>query len=91
MYEVTKNYVHRKIVDEFILVPVKAHLRQKNNMIVLNPMAALIYTGLVEKKDKQTISKEILTSFDTSEETIENDFEKFTAQLIELEAISVIG
>lgn len=90
MFEVSKNYVHRKIVDEFILVPIKASLRQKNNLIVLNPIAATIYEKIAEKKSISIIKNEILEEFDATESQIENDFEQFTKELIELEAIHAV-
>ena len=77
------EFVMRQIVDEYILVPVNDTALQRNSIISLNPVSALIWENLEKGADRESILENILREFDVDRETAAADMEEFLGKLRE--------
>lgn len=86
-YELSGKFVVRKIVDEFILVPVSPELKQRDTLLVLNETAARMLEAMKEKKTMAEIEAQLRAEFDTEGADIGADFSALVNTLVAAEAI----
>ena len=78
------GFVLREIAGEFLAVPVNS-VENSSQLIVLNPVSALIWEMLGEEKTIAQLVDGITAEFDVSAEEAKADTEAFLEQLKELE------
>ena len=78
------GFVLREIAGEFLAVPVNS-VENSSQLIVLNPVSALIWKMLGEEKTLAQLVDGITAEFDVSAEEAKADTEAFLEQLKELE------
>ena len=85
-----ESFISRKVVDEFILVPIRKRTEDINSLYALNDVAAYIWDLIDGKKCVNDIKIEVVEEFDVSPEEAEIDIVTFLDQLKQIEAVSVI-
>lgn len=88
-YQLTKNFVMRRILDEVILVPVSPEARQQNNLLVLNPLGAQVVEGVRAGLSAHEIQQQALDEFEAEEAQITSDVDRFLSELHTLGVIHV--
>lgn len=90
-YQLTKNFVMRRILDEVILVPVSPEARQQNNLLVLNPLGAQLMDGLKLGMKRDELLRNALEEFEADEAQLGSDVDRFLSELQSLGVIHVAG
>ncbi|MBW1641703.1 MAG: PqqD family protein [Deltaproteobacteria bacterium] len=85
-----ESFISRKVIDEFILVPIRKRTEDINSLYALNDVAAYIWDLIDGKRCAKDIQKEIVEEFAVSPEEAEIDLEEFLEQLKQIEAVRVI-
>ena len=85
-----ESFIARKVVDEFILVPIRRRTEDINSLYALNEVAAYTWDLIDGKRCVKEIKEEIVEEFEVSPEEAEIDLETFLNQLNQIEAVSVI-
>ena len=75
------EFILREMAGDKILVPVGQTALQFNGIIVLQPVAALIWEGLAEGLDELQLLERILERFDVEREEAQEDLKGFLTQL----------
>lgn len=90
VYTRNERVVSRKIVDELILVPIRQSVAEMETLYTLNEVGARVYELIDGKRPVGHIVDAIVTEFQVSRETAENDVSEFISQLLEIESIRKI-
>ncbi|MDI6839449.1 MAG: PqqD family protein [bacterium] len=91
IYKRNPNFVYRKVVDEVILVPIKAEAVEAHSIVVLNETSAFIWELLDGKKSLKEISENLTNKFEVSPKTAENDLITFIKDIEKLGGITLIS
>ena len=75
------DFILRNLAGEQILVPVGQTALRFNGIIVLQPVAAVIWQGLTEELDKEALLCRILENFEVDRETAAQDLDSFLFRL----------
>ncbi len=82
------DFVGRDIADEFILVPIRQHLRTSNSIYVLNQTGASFWRSLDGKRSVSQVIRMLSEEFETSEAQLAQDLEPLIQDLISIQALS---
>jgi hypothetical protein len=85
-----ESFISRKVVDEFILVPIRKRTEDINSLYALNDVAAYIWDLIDGKRCVKDIKIKVVEEFAVSQEEAEIDLEEFVEQLKQIEAVSVV-
>lgn len=89
-YQIKKEIVSRKILDETLLVPISGKHADLRHVISLNPVAEFIWERLVGKSDLKDIVDSIVTAFDVTGQAASDDLLEFIQTLIDEDLICEI-
>ncbi len=81
------DYIYRRIVDEYVLVPTHQNVANMECIYTLNDVGALIWERLESPASFQKLASTLMTEFDVEEETLLEDLRAF---LTEMEANGAI-
>lgn len=84
------SIVSRKIVDEFILVPIRQKAGDIDSIYTLNETAARIWELLDSEKRVEEIRDVIVEEFEVSSEEAEADLVEFLQQLEQVNAVRAL-
>ena len=84
MVKINKDFILRKIADEYIIVPTGKASQIFNGMITVNEVAAFIWENIDGCDNTESIVSKILSEFDIDEEIARQDVEGFTSELIKI-------
>ena len=79
-----KDFVLRKIADEYIIVPTGKASQIFNGMITVNDVAAFIWENIDDSKDKNEIVNKVLKEFDVDEKNAREDVYGFISDLLKI-------
>ena len=79
--KLNENYILKNIAGTAVVVPVGDAVNDIKGMITLNGPAEIIWKGLQDGKNIDSIVMEIKTEYDASEEVIKNDVDAFLNKL----------
>ena len=82
--KINKDFMLRKIADEYIIVPTGKASQIFNGMITVNDVAAFIWENVDECETTENIVSKVLSEFDIDEDTARQDVEGFTYMLIQV-------
>lgn len=86
-FRTNDSFVHRRIGEEIILVPIRQHGAELHNIIRLNDVAAFIWERLDGKTSLQALAAAIAEVYQVKENQAAVDLEAFLHQMLEIEAI----
>ena len=79
--KLNENYILKNIAGTAVVVPVGDAVNDIKGMITLNGPAEIIWKGLQDGKNIDSIVMEIKTEYDASEDVIKNDVDAFLNKL----------
>ncbi len=79
--KLNENYILKNIAGTAVVVPVGDAVNDIKGMITLNGPAEIIWKGLQNGKNIESIVEEIKSEYDASEEVIKNDVDAFLNKL----------
>lgn len=85
-YSVKQGYVLREIADEYIAVPINSG--SESQLIILNPVSALLWEQMQNKKTLEELVEAVTGEFDVSREEAETDIKAFLDSLKELNLLN---
>lgn len=80
-YQVRKDYVHRQVAGNDVLISVGANVANFNGYINLNPTASFLWEALAEAKTADELTKRLTEEFDVSAEVAGQDVARFLQML----------
>ena len=87
-YRRNPDFVHRRVGDEEILVPVRRNGADLSSIFLLNEVGAAIWRHLAEPRTSDQLLREILREFDIDSETAAADLASFLEELHSAEAVT---
>lgn len=75
------EFILREMAGDTVLVPVGQTALNFNGIVILQPVAAVIWQGIAEGLDKEQILERILDRFEVEREEAQKDLETFLQQL----------
>lgn len=85
--KVSKNFILREIVGEYILVPVGKAASKFNGLITMNEMGHFIFQTLQEEQSVEDLVNKITGEYQVDTGTAQRDLEEYLQQLRELGAL----
>ena len=79
--KLNENFILKNIAGTAVVVPVGEAVNDIKGMITLNGPAEIIWKGLQDGKNIDSIVMEIKTEYDASEDVIKNDVDAFLNKL----------
>jgi hypothetical protein len=86
-YERSEQMVGRRIVDEFVIVPIVSHGADVDSIFNLNAVAAFIWERLDGKATGETIVDGLVGRFEVERERAASDYRRFVEQLVTIGAV----
>ena len=81
------NFVFRKIVDEFILVPIHQDVADLECIYTLNEVGAFIWEQLETPASWTDLTTALNKEYDADPEVLEADLEEFLEEMTSIDAI----
>lgn len=79
--KLNENFILKNIAGTAVVVPVGDAVKDIKGMITLNGPAEIIWKGLQNGKNIDSIVEEIKAEYDASEDVIKNDVDAFLNKL----------
>lgn len=89
IYTKTKRYVHRKIGDECLLIPISNSTANLNCLYSINEVAGRIYELVDGKATIKEIKEVILDEFIVEEAILEEDLKNLLNSFIDMAAVEL--
>jgi hypothetical protein len=83
--------VGRRLLDEFILVPIVSHGADIDSIFSLNRVGALIWETLDGRRSGDEVVAAIVERFDVAPERAAEDYADFLAKLSSVDAVKRVG
>jgi hypothetical protein len=90
VYQRSERMVARRIVDEFVLVPIVSRGADVDAIFSLNKLGAFIWERIDGVKSGAEVVDAILETFDVAREAAVADYERFVAQLVSIKAVEPV-
>lgn len=87
IYRRDQSFVFRDIAGETILVPIRQHVGDLDDVFRLNAVASFTWNHLDGRRNLGAINQLIVEAFDVSAEVTETDLMEFMSQLLEIDAV----
>ena len=79
--KVKQDFMVKKILDDYIVVPVGEELVNFDAMITLNETGAFLWEQLQEEKTEEELIKALCAEYDVSQDVAESDISEFIGLL----------
>lgn len=86
-FERNADFIFRKVVDEYVLVPIHQDVATMDCIYSLNEVGAFIWEKLQEKRTQAELQAAILDEFDADAQVLAQDLENFLQEMITIGAI----
>jgi methyltransferase-like protein len=83
IYRKKEDIVTRQIAGETLLVPIRSHVADMQNIFALNPAAEYIWQQLDGTQNLENIHQGILDNFQVEKHQAQSDLQEFISQLLE--------
>jgi len=81
------DYIFRKVVEEFILVPIHQDVADMECIYTLNPVGAFIWQQLETSSTLDELQDVMVDEYDADPEIIEEDLVRFLEEMLSISAI----
>ncbi len=89
LYRAKENYIHRKIAENDVLIPIGGNVANFNGYIELNASAAFLWDALKAPCSKEDLVKALVKEFDIDEAIATEDVEYFLELVTEKNMLEV--
>ena len=86
-YERNPDYIFRKIVDEFVLVPIHQDVADMDCIYTLNPLGAFVWERLDKPATEAELQAAILDEYAAAAQTVASDLEGFLQEMVAIGAV----
>jgi len=90
VYRRSDRMVGRRIVDEFVLVPIVSRGADLDSIFNLNRLGAFIWERIDGVASGASLVKAIVRAFEVSEDQAAADYERFMSQLVSIKAVEPV-
>ena len=87
-YQRNPDFISRKVVDEFVLVPIRPKVVDMESIYTLNAVGATVWERLESPATLDELQAALLEEYEAAPEIIQADLQRF---LQEMAAIGAIG
>ena len=81
------GFILRKIVGEFMLLPIDENIRTYNGAVLLNSVSAFVWEQLQSEASREELLARMLEEFDVDEATAARDLDALLNKLREMELL----
>ena len=81
LFKRNPDYIFRKIVDEYVLVPIHQNVANMECIYTLNDVGALIWEGLESPASFQNLAAALKNEFDVEDEILSEDLRSFLQEM----------
>ena len=86
-YERNADYIFRKVVDEFILVPIHQDVADMDCIYTLNEVGAFLWEHLDQPRKQAELQAAMLDAYEADPEVLMADLERFLAEMTSIGAL----
>lgn len=81
LFKRNPDYVFRKIVDEYVLVPVHQNVVNMECIYTLNDVGALLWEGLAAPVSLAKLAEAVMNDFEVDHDTVQRDLHDFITEM----------
>ena len=81
------GFILRKIVGEYMLLPIDENIRTYNGAVLLNSVSAFVWEQLQSEASREELLARMLEEFDVDEATAARDLDALLNKLREMELL----
>lgn len=89
-YQRNPDFIHRKIVDESVLVPIHQNVADMNCIYTLNAVGATIWEQLESSASMDDLRTRLMDEYDADPDVLTADLQRFLGELSSIGAIREI-
>ena len=89
-YERNPDFIYRKVVDEYILVPIHQDVADMDSIYTLNGVGAFVWEHLDQPKTQAELQSAMLEEYDAEPEVIIADLENFLGEMTSIGALNKV-
>jgi hypothetical protein len=86
-YERNPDFIYRKVVDEFILVPIHQDVADMDSIYTLNGVGAFVWEHLDQPRTQADLQAAMLEEYAADPEVIIKDLEHFLGEMTSIGAL----
>jgi len=86
-YSRNLDFIFRKIVDEYILVPIHQNVADMECIYTLNPVGAFIWQQLETASSMDELQAAMMDEYDADPDVVKSDLENFLEEMASIGAI----
>jgi len=79
--KIKEDFILRKIVDDYVVVPVGAQTVNFNGMITLNETGAFLFENMQKEISKEELIDKMMEEYDVDKDRASSDIDKFVSKL----------
>ena len=79
--KISENFILKKIIDDYIVVPVGSELVDFNALITLNETGAFLWEALKSESTEDELCSKLCAEYDVDRETAKTDISEFVEKL----------
>ena len=87
IYTRNTDFIFRKVVDEFVLVPIHQNVADMNCLYTLNGIGAFIWESLETPTTFGQMEEKILTEYNSEVQVVRRDLENFLQEMVSIDAV----
>lgn len=87
LYERNPDFIFRKIIDEFILVPIHQDVADMDCIYTLNNVGAFVWEQLAQNVSQIELQAALLEEFDAEPAVLAADLENFLNEMTDIGAL----
>ena len=84
------DFIYRKIVEEYVLVPLHQNVADMECVYTLNEVGAFIWENLTQPASKADLQKAMLDAYDAEPEVLVADLEQFLDEMTAIGALKEV-
>ena len=89
-YGRNSDFIYRKIVEEYVLVPLHQNVADMECVYTLNEVGAFIWEKLAQPASKADLQKTMLEAYDAEPEVLVADLEQFLDEMTAIGALKEV-
>ncbi len=86
-YERNPDLIYRKVVDEFILVPIHQDVADMDSIYTLNTVGAFLWEHLDQPRTQAELQAAMLDEYEAEPEVLSADLEHFLGEMTSIGAL----
>lgn len=81
LFKRNPDYIFRRIVDEYVLVPIHQNVANMECIYTLNEVGALVWEGLETPASLPSLVDSVMNEFDVDQATLQEDLHTFLQEM----------